>query len=186
MDTDQETELRAMASDLVLDWHNEIGAKGLDRATKADYEHLIEAAAVVADESGECLTRWVSVGKRSGMSWADIGKILGISRQAAQQRFAPPKMFLGVGRVGTEEDDLLVRTGMNAFNEVAVLEEEGRNGNELVGAAPLKLFFAPRGAKWENRRVTTARTRAVIAEYEDNGWTHALTWYPFVYFSRKG
>ncbi len=49
MDTDQETELRAMASDLVLDWHNEIGAKGLDRATKADYEHLIEAAAVAPD-----------------------------------------------------------------------------------------------------------------------------------------
>lgn len=185
MEAGQEHQLRARVTDLVVDWHEELAGGSLDTASSADFEHLIDAASVVADESGESLRRWVHAGKHAGLSWADIGSVLGISRQAAQQRFSSPNTFLGVGLVGAEGDGLILRSGMNAFNEVAVLEEEGTKGNELVGAAPFKLFFTPRGRQWENIRVTAVRRASVIKHYEAEGWTHALTWYPFVYFTRR-
>jgi hypothetical protein len=55
-----------------------------------------------------------------------------------------------------------------------------------VGAAVLKLFFVPRGRPWRNIRVTAFGTRgaAVVKRYEDEGWTKAVVWGPFFYFTR--
>ncbi len=187
MDAEQEQELRSQVSDLVMDWHEEVVGVGVDDANPEHFENLIRAAAVVADESGKLVRDWVGSGKRAGLSWADIGAVLGISRQAAQQRFAPATTFMGVGISGTDEDGLVVRSGMNAFNEVAAMHEEGKKGNELVGAAPFKLYFTPRGGQWENIRVGALRRRSsVIEQYENEGWTHAFTWPPFVYLTRRG
>ena len=187
MNVKREQELRSRVSDLVMDWHEQVVGVSVDDADAHHFEGLIGAAAVVADESGKLLRDWVGVGKRAGLSWADIGAVMGISRQAAQQRFAPSNTFMGVGTVGTDEDELSVRSGMNAFNEVSAMEDEGRKGNELVGAAPFKLYFAPRGERWENIRISALRRRSsVIKQYEDEGWTHAFTWSPFVYLTRQG
>lgn len=138
-------------------------------------------------KAGHSLHRWVDAGRHAGLSWSDVGEILGVSRQAAQQRFAQSVVFTDPPTLGTGRDaDLICRSGMTAFNEVAVLEEEGRNGNELVGAGPLKLYFAPRNRPWENVRVTALALRmaAVIKRYEGDSWTHAVTRYPFRYFTR--
>ncbi|MCP4307034.1 MAG: hypothetical protein GY926_12770 [bacterium] len=187
MNPKQEQQLRARVSDLVMDWHESAGATNVDEPEAEQYESLIKTAAVVADESEKQVHDWVGSGKRAGLTWADIGAVLGISRQAAQQRFAPATTFMGVGTVGAEEDGLIVRSGLNAFNEVAVMDDEGSQGNELVGAAPFKLYFTPRDGKWENKRITALRRRnSVIKQYEDEGWTHAFTWSPFVYLTRRG
>lgn len=187
MDIKREQELRSQVSDLVMDWHEQVVGISVDDADAQHFEGLIGAAAVVADESGKLLHDWVGTGKRAGLSWADVGAVMGISRQAAQQRFAPSSTFMSVGTVGTDRDGLLVRSGMNAFNEVAAMEDEGRKGNELVGAAPFKLYFAPRDGRWENMRISALRRRSsVIEQYEDEGWTHAFTWSPFVYLTRRG
>lgn len=186
MGPEQEQELRRQVSDLVMDWHEQDIGVSVDDADPEHFEGLIAAAAVVADESGKLLHDWVSSGKRAGLSWADIGAVVGTSRQAAQQRFAPASTFMGVGTVGVERDGLVVRSGMNAFNEVAAMEEEGRHGNELVGAAPFKLYFAHRDGQWENTRISAIRRRnSVIKQYEAEGWTHAFTWPPFVYLTRR-
>ena len=186
MEAKQEQELRRQVSDLVVEWHEQVVGVGVDDADPERFAALIEAAAVVADESGKLLHDWVGNGKRAGLSWADIGVVMGTSRQAAQQRFAPSNTFMGVGRIGTEEDGFIVRSGMNAFNEVAAMEEEGRKGSELVGAAPFKLYFAPREGRWENIRVTAFRNRtSVIKQYEEQGWSQAFTWPPFVYLTRR-
>ena len=187
MDAKQEQELRDRVSDLIMDWHEQIVGVSVDDADAEHFRGLIRAASVVAGESGELLRDSVGSGKRAGLTWADIGGVMGTSRQAAQQRFAPTTTFMGVGTGGSDEDGLVVRSGMNAFNEVAAMNDEGENGNELVGAAPFKLYFTPRDARWENiRTAALRRRRSVIKQYEDEGWTHAFTWPPFIYLTRRG
>lgn len=186
MNPKKEQQLRGQVSDLVMDWHEGAGGAKADEPGTEQYKSLIQTAAVVADESEKLVHDWVSSGKRAGLTWADIGAVLGTSRQAAQQRFAPATTFMGVGTAGTEEDGLIARSGMNAFNEVAAMDEEGSQGHELVGAAPFKLYFTPRDGEWENKRITALRRRSfLIKQYEDEGWTHAFTWSPFVYLTRR-
>ncbi len=183
-----EHQLRGTVADLAVEQLPGGSAESLDTASADDFRQLIRAADIVADEAGHSLHRWVDAGRHAGLSWSDVGEVLGVSRQAAQQRFARSSAFTDLSTPETDHGaDLICRTGMTAFNEVAALEEEGRNGNELVGAAPLKLFFAPRGTPWENVRVTAPALRrsALIKRYEGEGWTHAVTWYPFHYFTRR-
>jgi hypothetical protein len=42
----------------------------------------------IVDACDELISVRVNNGRRAGGSWAEIGKILGISKQAAQQRFS--------------------------------------------------------------------------------------------------
>lgn len=176
----EEQRLRAQVADLVLEWYSDNSDGDLDQATVDDFKRLIRAAQIISDEAGYSLNRWVDTGRHAGLSWADIGGVLGVSRQAAQQRFAPSDI------VPAPEEGWIVRTRMTAFNEVAALEEEGMKGNELVGAAPLKLFFVPRGRPWRNIRVIAFGTRQAptIERYEKDGWKKAVEWGPFFYFTR--
>jgi hypothetical protein len=172
-------------ADLVIDRFAPGDDETFDGASADDFRHLIRAAYVVSDEAGHSLQRWVDAGRHAGLSWADVGDTLGVSRQAAQQRFSGSKSIEESGsRASVDPSELIVRKGMNAFTEVSALEEEGRNGNELVGAAVLKLFFISHGRPWENKRVTAFRGKGLIQQYEAAGWTYALTWYPFHYFTR--
>lgn len=182
MDEVQERELRRQVADLVVAGS---GAERLDDDRPDTLIELIKAADVVVDESNLALAQWVDAGRHGGLSWAMIGDTLGITRQAAQQRFSSQQRLGTVGGAFDPEDpSLTVRTGMTAFNEVAVLEEEGRNGRAVVGAAVLKLYFADRGEPWENIRVSGLRTQSIIGTHEEAGWTHAMTWFPFHYFTR--
>ena len=181
----EEHQLRSLVADLVIDQYGTGDNEMFDSASVDDFRHLIRAAYVVSDEAGHSLQRWVDAGRHAGLSWADVGDTLGVSRQAAQQRFSRSQSIEKSGsRAPLDPSGLIVRKGMNAFSEVAALEEEGRNGNELVGAAVRKLFFVPRGRPWENARVTAFRGKGIIRQYENAGWTYALTWYPFHYFTR--
>ena len=179
----EEQQLRSRVSDLVLEWYSEASEVELDRATVEDFKHLIRAAQIVSDEAGFSLSRWVDTGRHAGLSWADIGDVLGVSRQAAQQRFSPSTV---AGYPEQDSRSTIVRTHMTAFNEVAALEEEGRKGNELVGAGILKLYFAPRGRPWQNIRVTAFGSNGTLVtrRYEDDGWKTAAVWGPFYYFTR--
>jgi hypothetical protein len=187
MKASTETTLRSKVTDLTIEHYSDGTVAILDDATVEDFRHIIRAAYVVSDEAGHSLHRWVDAGRHAGLSWTDIGEVLGVTRQAAQQRFAQSSAFADMPRPETESaaSDLICRTGMTAFSEVPVLDEEGRNGNALVGAAPLKLYFSPRGDPYENARVTALRAAPVIKRYEAAGWTYVLTWYPFHYFTRK-
>jgi len=187
MNVSAENELRGGVADLVVGQLAGGSAERLDTAEPNDFRQLIRAAYVVADEAGHSLHRWVDAGRHAGLSWSDVGEVLGVSRQAAQQRFAGSSILADPLTPDSGHGaDVICRTGMTAFNEVTALEEEGRKGNQLVGAAPLKLYFVPRGRPWENIRVTALALHgaAVIKRYEGEGWTHAVTWYPFHYFTR--
>src|SRR5215218_3254186 len=64
------------------------------RATAADPAALLDAAAAVsadrAAEADRLLDHFVTHARGTGMSWTDIGARLGVSKQAARQRFAAP------------------------------------------------------------------------------------------------
>lgn len=187
MEPSAETELRNKVAGLTIENYSDSAASSLDNATVDDFRRFIRAAHVVSDEAGHSLHRWVDAGRHAGLSWADIGEVLGVTRQAAQQRFAPSSAstYLPAPQAEDSDSELVCRTGMTAFNEVPVLEEEGRSGNALVGAAPLKLYFSPRGVRHENVRVTALRAAPVIKARKAAGWTFVLSWYPFHYFTRE-
>jgi hypothetical protein len=182
MDMAAEQEIRARAGNLALAWYGERHGDFAGRSG-AEFGAMIVAAHVAADESRHALHRWVDAGRRASLSWAEIGALIGISKQAAQQRFG--------GGAGAEEAaaghraDLIVRTGATAFNEMAMMEQEGREGRELVGTGLLSLVFRQTGSRWEYRRVTALFPDQARARLERAGWAYVSSWYPFHYFKRR-
>ncbi len=173
-----EQELRTRAASLALEWA-EGRSPPFTGQNKDDFGEVIEAAHVIADESRLALHRWIHAARRAGMSWAEVGDALGISKQAAQQRF----------RSATDEDglphDLIeVRLGPTAFNEVRVLRDEGLKRNELVRTGALALVFRRSERQWEYARIVAVSPHVVIGRMSREGWTYVSSWFPFHYFKR--
>lgn len=176
-----EHELRGRVGDLVLAWHAERdGAREVEPRSADAYRDLLEAAAVVESEANLSLARWVAGARRAGLSWAEVGEVLGTTRQAAQQRFGHG----GGEGPGPAGDGLIVRRGVTAFNEVEILREEGLAGREVVGANWLTLSFRQTAHQWENRRVVSLRRSQPVEAMAAEGWEHAFSWYPYLYFKR--
>lgn len=139
---------------------------------------LIDASDTAA---GICATlRETAVGqvRRSGASWAAVGDALGISRQAAQQRFAVADADAG------SAPGLRRIEGATAFNEMQILAREGEAGNHLVGFGALCLTVQPSSQRWEHRRELALNIAATRARLERAGWTWVGSWFPFHYFKR--
>jgi hypothetical protein len=156
------------------------GETGFRGAGPAEFRDVIQAAQIVASEATLSLQRWVSAGRREGMSWTDIGDVLGISKQAAQQRF---RTDLG-GDGPDGPDQIEVRLGATAFNEVRILEQEGGRGNELLRVGALGLVFRKTAEVWEYRRVVALSSPMAEAAMAKEGWSYVASWFPFHYFKR--
>lgn len=178
MDIASEQEIRARAGNLALAWYSEKHGEFAGR-DKGDYQELIVAANVAAEEGRAALHRWVDAGRRASLSWAEIGALIGTSKQAAQQRFG------GGGEPAERAADLIARSGATAFNELAILEEEGRQGRELIRTGLLSLLFRQTESRWEYRRVTALFPDQARARLQRGGWAFVSSWYPFHYFKRR-
>ena len=98
-------------------------------------------AVIAADHLGDVadhlIGHFVDQARRSGASWTDIGKSMGVTRQAAQKRFVP--------KDPGEASDLDPRQGFNRFTDrarkvVMASQEEARAaGNDEIGTAHLTL-----------------------------------------------
>jgi len=76
--------------------------------------------------------------------------------------------------------------GATAFNEMRLLEEAGREGWELIGCAPLRLYCRRRPGElvgWEYRRKSGGPR--LDAELARDGWKLATTWLIFRYYGRR-
>lgn len=173
MNIQDEQELRVATSALVLGWASDFNGNSKEQFTTA-----VTAAAVVADESRHTLQRWIDAGRRAGMSWSEIGTALGISRQAAQQRFG------SIEDLERGADDEITISGATAFNEVWLLNDEGTKGRELVRTGFLKLVFRQTEVPWEHARVVAATPSQAIAQLDGSSWRHVSSWFPFHYFKR--
>lgn len=173
MDVHAEQELRTATAAMVLERLAKFEGDCRDQ-----FAACITAAHIVADESRQNLQSWIEAGRRAGMSWSEVGAALGITRQAAQQRFGSVDETVGVS------DDEIVVTGATAFNELRLLEEEGAKGHELVRTGMLKLVFRPTEHPWEHTRVVAVNPQQAAAQLGGGAWQHVSSWFPFHYFKR--
>lgn len=143
------------------------------------YLRLVNAADIAHKECGYLLEDAVYQAKRIKHPWASIGDVLGISRQAAQQRFNPNSAR------SIEFDDSRTRriSGAHAFNEMALLSVEGKAGNHLVGFGPLFLLVQESERQWEHKRVLNF-SRHAKKDLESKGWIYVGAWLPFLYYKR--
>lgn len=174
--TDEQA-LRQATAELVLDWVKTQDPPFTGETTTG-FDQAIAAAHIVADEARLGLHRWIDAARRTGMSWTEVGHTLGISKQAAQQRFGA----LGQAAPDVREGEELVRFGATAFNEMRMLHQEGLKGNELVRTGALHLVFRRTDRVWEYSRQLGASP--MMARMATAGWTYVSSWFPFHYYKR--
>lgn len=151
---------------------------GVDHEADADALSLVALVGLTARAEGELrvlLKEAVSSARGAGASWEAVGTELGMSRQAAQQRF---------GR--TDESDpsagRRVLGPVTALTEMAELRLAGQRGWHSVELSAFRHVVEPSATQWEHRRVAmlgTAHTRL-----ESEGWQVIGTWFPWVYLKR--
>ncbi|MGK5732284.1 hypothetical protein [Streptomyces sp. URMC 124] len=156
--------------------------EGLTESLEHDpegYLRLVAATRAGAEETSRLLHVAVQGARAAGHSWDTIGRLLGVSRQAAQQRFAAKG-----GTVPEGSSERRILTPLTAFNEMAALTEAGLDRWELVGYGPLYHAVEASDRQWEYRRVPLAvagRRRRMEAD----GWTEVGSGhFPWSYFKR--
>lgn len=130
------------------------------------------------DEVGELLRSAVVAARAAGWSWEAIGRSLGMSRQAAQQRFSP-----GTAREA-ESDDSRRLVGLTAIREIDELNAWGRHGWHSVGFGPMFHDLQHSSMQWQHCRVVVGSRAA--RDLDHDGWERIGTmWFPWVYFKRS-
>lgn len=74
-------------------------------------------------------------------------------------------------------------TGATAFNEMRILDREGRAGNHLVDVGILRLVVEPSDNPWEHLRTAFASHR-LLTTLENAGWTVVAQWGIWTYLKR--
>jgi hypothetical protein len=86
-------------------------------------EHAVTVAAHLDDVADHLIGHFVDQARRAGASWTDIGRHMGVTKQAAQKRFVPK---------GPEDFDLVEasfeRFTPRARTAVSAAQEEARTG----------------------------------------------------------
>ncbi|MFJ8164275.1 hypothetical protein ACIRBY_25590 [Streptomyces sp. NPDC096136] len=150
------------------------------------YLRLVDASRVGAEEASRLLREAVQGARAAGHSWDTVGRVLGVSRQAAQQRFASKAAAdpSAAAPGGPNAPKRRTLSGLSAFNEMAALEEAGRDGWHMVGYGPFFHEVEASGHPWEHCRVTLpslTRHRRMEAE----GWIPVgAGWFPWRYYKR--
>lgn len=143
---------------------------------------LVAASRVAAEEASALLRRSIDGARASGHSWDAVGQVLGVSRQAAQQRFgssAPP-----AEPSSQDGPRRKVLSPLTAFTEMAVLEAEGRRGWHVVDYGTLFHVVEASEHQWEHRRVSWGP--GVRRRMADDGWQLIRnTAFPWGYYTRE-
>jgi Clp amino terminal domain, pathogenicity island component len=105
-----------------------VHAEPLDQLTDA-----VLAAEALGEVADHLIGHFVDQARRSGASWTDIGRSMGVTKQAAQQRFVPKDPPL-------DPQQGFTRFTARARHAVAAAQEEARTaGNAEVTSAHLVL-----------------------------------------------
>jgi|SRR6056297_2024759 len=139
---------------------------------------LVAATRVSADHAGQLLADAVAGARHAGHSWAAIGRVLEVSKQAAQQRFSP-----AADHAETTSPHHRTIRRVHAFNEMAILEREQADGWHLVGFGPGRLVVAASDHLWEHQRLTFA-SHPLLRSMERDDWRIVGVWGPWTYLKR--
>jgi hypothetical protein len=155
-----------------------LDAAGVQEAEVIDAEghvRVIAASAAAERAARSLLHRSVVAARAGGASWSRIGAELGMSRQAAQQRFGgePP-----AGDTSPEERWL---GPVTAFDELPELAAAGRQGWRTVGAGMLAHRMRHTDTQWEHRRTLW---RVSLDRERQDGWEVGCRAFPWIYLVR--
>lgn len=143
------------------------------------YLELVSRTARAHDRTGDMVQAAVTAARGAGHSWEAIGTTLGMSRQAAQQRFGKD-VTRPDENPGPERRRL---PGLTAFNEMSALAKAGRLGWHSIDYGPLFHVVERDDVQWEHRRVYAwSQQREELLE---DGWRQVGEgWFPWAYFAR--
>ncbi|MDR1386964.1 MAG: hypothetical protein LBJ44_05135 [Propionibacteriaceae bacterium] len=143
---------------------------------------LVAVAAAVAEQASELFGQAVLAARRADLSWSRIGTELGITRQAAQQRFGrvEPPAWSEHAPQGDRPEKVWRLKPLTFDNELEELERWGRQGWHSVGAGRDYHDVAPSTEVWEHRR------RPLNDPANDLGpdWLRVAVVFPYVYYAR--
>ena len=149
-----------------------------------DHLALVDRASRAHGATRDLLHQSVATARASGHSWAAVGEVLGLTRQAAQQRFGPTadgRTADGRTADGPTEDDVRWLGPVTALDEMAELALAGRRGWHTVDAGMLKHKVVRTPTQWEHRRVVWTRPAGA---FEQDGWQVAVRAFPWLYLVR--
>lgn len=152
-----------------------IGRAILAGTDPEDQLALVRRAAEADRVAGTLLHRSVAAARAGGHSWQAIGEVLGLTRQAAQQRFGKDD--------GEEPGDTEERWlgPVTAFDEMDELARAGRLGWHTVGAGLLRHRMVRTPTQWEHKRVVWTGS---LARHTREGWQLGCRAFPWVYLVR--
>jgi hypothetical protein len=144
----------------------------VDRVTRRHPEgdvlvHLSEAVSmsdVISDVADQLVGHFVDAARTAGVTWAEIGRTMGVSRQAVQKRFVPRSAAVG-GLDAAAFDRFTPR----ARAVVAASQDEARAaGHDYLGTEHivLGLLSQPEGlaGKFLAEKTTPEQLRAAVSE----------------------
>lgn len=142
----------------------------------AAYLELVAVTAEADEATGDLLRAAVASARTAGHSWEAIGQVLGMTRQAVQQRF-------GGRRPEQEGPTTRLLSPVTAFTEMEALARAGREGWHSVGYGALFHLLQRSDQQWEHLRLFLADQAARTLEKQ--GWQRIGSgWFPWVYLKR--
>jgi hypothetical protein len=137
---------------------------------------LVDVTSRAGAETKSLLREAVASARAAGASWEAIGRVLGMSRQAAHQRFGRP----------LDHDDVPGRRilgPVTAASEMEALRVAGRHGWHSVGFGAYEHTLEHSPTQWEHRRIQVVAV-GTRTRLERAGWQVIGTWFPWVYLKR--
>lgn len=179
--------LRARLGDAVLDTHP--GLRDRLAHEPAAYAELVALTAQARDEADALLRETVAGARAAGLTWDAVGRALGMTKQAAQQRFGrdEPSGIAGPGSTDPDapvDPERTTKLGpVTLFNEMGALERAGVRGWRVVGSGTAFHIITKTEQQWEFRRVFASRSEGRALEAD--GWQRfSPGWFPWGYYQR--
>lgn len=152
------------------------GVRDASSHDEAEPMLVVAVTQVAAEHAQQLLSQSVSAARHGGHSWSSVGEQLGVTRQAAQQRYGSA----GTPVAGPSQRLLKPVT---AFDEIGKLADAGARGWHSISYGWLYHLLEQSDQQWEHRReafpLPGNRKRL-----ESQGWMHIGTTYPWQYLKR--
>lgn len=149
-----------------------------DPCSTEDFLHLVTGAATLQTEATRLLRTSIASARTAGATWQSIGTTLGMSKQAAQKRFAPPPAPRAIELDPNER----ILGPTTAFHELHELALAGRYGWHSVEVGTNFHRVIRSDTHWEHTRVTMSPGR--VRELCTEGWEVIDSGFPYTYLKR--
>jgi len=149
------------------------------------YLRLVSASRTAAEETSRLLRDSINGARAAGHSWDALGRLLGVSRQAAQQRFSSATQPAAARSAGSAHPRRKVLSPVTAFDEMALLAAEGRRGWHLVDYGTMSHLLESSDRQWEHRRLLWTPGATARRHLEADGWSLVQeATFPWGYYAR--